>query len=581
MGKEMTFAALDDMLTKNIDDRGSIITTNKFSEVDEWIHSGNYLLNAQLSGSLFGGYPNSRSVALAGETGTGKTFLALNACREAQKVGYNIIFCDSEAAISKKEVIKFGIDPDKFRYQPINTPKQFSHFVANLVETVKKAKNDKVKVPKVMIVLDSLGNLSTDKSRADAISGSLKKDMTKAQEIKSLFSLVTMDLAEAKIPFILTAHTYASVASFYPQSVMGGGCFTAGTQIKTPNGLKNIEEFKPGDEVSTFHGTEIVGAVHEHTKELYEVIFSDGSQWLCSPEHRFFTGTKLHDDTHFTQAKRLRISDAVKKKVEGELKFEIVTVRKCKPYTEKKQGIHATVYDLTVPSNNYLLENNIISHNSGALYNTSIINFLYKAKLSADLDKKTNAKKESSDVKDLEIRNTGIVVRSTPHKNRFARPIQIRFHISFYHGMNPYVGLEQFISFKNCGIEKGNIINAIEFNKLKPEEQQKSHDSGWDWKDDKGKQQYFQPRTTARNYVCRHLNGTVPAAQLFTSKVFTKEILEILDETIIKPTFTLPDVGEMNDDFENLLDDDNFIEEPEVEDDDNPLSVKLTDFTNE
>jgi len=67
--KQLSFLELDTLLSKNIDNRGSIITKNVFSQIDEWIHSGNYLLNAQLSGSLFGGYPNSRSVALAGETG--------------------------------------------------------------------------------------------------------------------------------------------------------------------------------------------------------------------------------------------------------------------------------------------------------------------------------------------------------------------------------------------------------------------------------------------------------------------------------------------------------------------------------
>jgi len=66
--KEFTFVELDNMLSK-IDDRGSISTTNAFSQIDEFIDTGNYLLNAQISGSLFGGYPNCRTIALAGETG--------------------------------------------------------------------------------------------------------------------------------------------------------------------------------------------------------------------------------------------------------------------------------------------------------------------------------------------------------------------------------------------------------------------------------------------------------------------------------------------------------------------------------
>ena len=62
---------------------GSILATNTFSEVDEWIPTGNYLLNAQISGSLFGGVPNSRSFGVMGDPGTGKSFFCLNVVREA------------------------------------------------------------------------------------------------------------------------------------------------------------------------------------------------------------------------------------------------------------------------------------------------------------------------------------------------------------------------------------------------------------------------------------------------------------------------------------------------------------------
>ena len=50
-----------------------------FSKIDEFIGTGNYLLNACLSGSLFGGIPNNRSVCFAGPSGTGKTFLGIGA----------------------------------------------------------------------------------------------------------------------------------------------------------------------------------------------------------------------------------------------------------------------------------------------------------------------------------------------------------------------------------------------------------------------------------------------------------------------------------------------------------------------
>jgi hypothetical protein len=68
MAKTFSFADLDDALTK-VNSKGSIITHNTFSRIDEYINTGNYMLNAQLTGSLFGGIPNSRSICFAGESG--------------------------------------------------------------------------------------------------------------------------------------------------------------------------------------------------------------------------------------------------------------------------------------------------------------------------------------------------------------------------------------------------------------------------------------------------------------------------------------------------------------------------------
>lgn len=65
---ELSFLELDNLLSK-IDPRGSLSTINAFSKIDDFIHTGNYLFNAQISGSLFGGIPNSRTTAFAGETG--------------------------------------------------------------------------------------------------------------------------------------------------------------------------------------------------------------------------------------------------------------------------------------------------------------------------------------------------------------------------------------------------------------------------------------------------------------------------------------------------------------------------------
>lgn len=66
--KEFSFAELDKQLSKIEGfEMGSILEENEFSEVTGWIPTGNYLLNAQLSGTLFGGIANNRSIGIAGD----------------------------------------------------------------------------------------------------------------------------------------------------------------------------------------------------------------------------------------------------------------------------------------------------------------------------------------------------------------------------------------------------------------------------------------------------------------------------------------------------------------------------------
>ena len=67
---------------------------------------------------------------------------------------------------------------------------------------------------------------------------------------------------------------------------------------------------------------------------------------------------------------------------------------------------------------------------------------------------------------------TGIIVRSKTKKNRLAKPIDIEFHISFHKGMNPYVGLEQYVNWENCGVGRGNKLTEKEYSKLKADEQE-------------------------------------------------------------------------------------------------------------
>ena len=204
--KDFSFDDINKQLA-DINPLGSVMEHSTFSEVTEWIDTGNYHLNACVSGSLFNGWPNNRSCSIAGPSGTGKTYLILNSIARAIDMGYSIIFYDSEAAVDRELMKKFGIDTNKVNYQPCNTVQDFRQSVTTITSKMQEVKRAGGDTPKIMIILDSAGNLATAKEIEDAKTGSEKSDMTRAKILKSIFRIIMTPLADLKIPFIFTNHT--------------------------------------------------------------------------------------------------------------------------------------------------------------------------------------------------------------------------------------------------------------------------------------------------------------------------------------------------------------------------------------
>ena len=57
----------------------------------------------------------------------------------------------------------------------------------------------------------------------DTQAGKETKDMTRAQIVKAAFRVLTLKLGKAKVPMIMTNHTYDVIGSMFPQKEMGGG----------------------------------------------------------------------------------------------------------------------------------------------------------------------------------------------------------------------------------------------------------------------------------------------------------------------------------------------------------------------
>ena len=258
------------------------------SDTESYISTGAYAFNALLSGSLYGGIPNNKIVALAGEQATGKTYFAMNIVREflASNPKAMVLYFDSEQAVTSDLLESRGIDGERVAVLPVATVEEFRQQCISSVD--KYLETDKDDRPPMLVVLDSLGMLSTTKEMTDTAAGKDTRDMTRAQAVKATFRVLTIKLGHACVPLVMTNHTYDAIGSFFPTKEMGGGCLVAGTKVHTKEGVVPIEEIVIGNEILTLFGYRGVTDTFKFCdKELYEIEFDDGTIVKCSAEHKF------------------------------------------------------------------------------------------------------------------------------------------------------------------------------------------------------------------------------------------------------------------------------------------------------
>ena len=191
------------------------------ADVAGFVDTGSYSFNALVSGSLYGGIPNNKITAIAGEQATGKTFFALGMCKKFLDDNPDavVLYFDTEQAVTSSMFTERGIDPKRVAVFPVATVEEFRHQAITIVDQYTEQKEQKP----MMIVLDSLGMLSTSKEMEDTAAGKGTKDMTRAQIVKATFRVLTLKLGKAGIPLVMTNHTYDVIGSMFPQKEMGGG----------------------------------------------------------------------------------------------------------------------------------------------------------------------------------------------------------------------------------------------------------------------------------------------------------------------------------------------------------------------
>jgi len=287
------------------DEDTNIVASGRGSaEYTGCIDTGSYILNAVLSGSIFGGVPNNKITAFAGESATGKTFFVLGIVKAFldSNPDAGVMYYDTEAAVTKDMMEARGIDTHRVI---VSEPDTIQKFRTHALKTLDYYEKSGDKRPPFLMVLDSLGLLSSTKEMEDTAEGKETRDMTKAQIIKAAFRVLTLKLARAKVPLILTNHVSAAVGSYVPMNEISGGCLVAGTNILTRRGFVSIENITTDDLVMTKEG-EFRNVLECHSfddKELLQIDFEDGTTVTCTPEHKFY----MNDQ--WIEAKNIVIGD--------------------------------------------------------------------------------------------------------------------------------------------------------------------------------------------------------------------------------------------------------------------------------
>ena len=281
--------SLRDRLIKNSTiDHTALLTESKVYGRKDMIPTAVPMINVALSGRLDGGLTPGLTVLAAPSKHFKTAFsLLMAAAYLKQHPDGTILFYDSEFGTPESYFTSFGVPLESVVHTPITDIEQLKFDIMHQLQEIKRG-------DKVMIIIDSVGNLASKKEVEDALKQNAAADMTRAKQLKSLFRMVTPHLTIKDIPMVVVNHVYME-QSLYPKAIVSGGCVDGSTEIRMADGTFNrMDQMKPGMLVSTIDGPrEVLYAwtpetLDEGTPESYEVTFEDGSSIVCSHDHPFF-----------------------------------------------------------------------------------------------------------------------------------------------------------------------------------------------------------------------------------------------------------------------------------------------------
>ena len=264
-----------DKIKKNSSIKESaILSKSKFFTDKDMIPTAVPMINVALSGRLDGGITPGLTM-WAGPSKHFKTaFSLLMAKSYMDKYPEAVLlFYDSEFGTPISYFETFQIDMDRVMHTPLTDIEQLKFDIMQQFQNIERG-------DKLMVVLDSIGNLASKKEVEDALEGKSVADMSRAKQVKSLFRMVTPHLNLKDIPMIVVNHTYKEIG-LYPKDIVGGG---TGSYYSADNiYIIGRQQEKDGTEVVGYNfiiNVEKSRYVKEKSKIPISVSFDGGiSKW--------------------------------------------------------------------------------------------------------------------------------------------------------------------------------------------------------------------------------------------------------------------------------------------------------------
>ncbi len=221
-----------------------VLAESKFFNEKEQTPTSVPMVNVALSGDPDGGLTPGLTV-LAGPSKHFKTsFALLMASAYLDKHDDAVmLFYDSEFGSPQAYFKQFGVDPSRVLHTPITNVEELKFDLIGQLEAMERT-------DKVIIVIDSIGNVASKKEMEDTMNEKSVADMSRAKALKGLFRMATPYLAMKNISMIAVNHTYQEIGLF-PKAIVSGG---TGIYYSADNiWIIGRQQDKVGTEIKGYH----------------------------------------------------------------------------------------------------------------------------------------------------------------------------------------------------------------------------------------------------------------------------------------------------------------------------------------